>query len=75
MSELKDEKILIVISSVMVWSNTPQREKVRLIRFILINSLFLNQKEGEVIPKDEGLEDFLSENDDDVNNLLEEEEP
>lgn len=28
MGEYKEEKILIFISSVMVWSNTPLREKV-----------------------------------------------
>ena len=28
MGEFKDEKILICISNVMVWSNTPPKEKV-----------------------------------------------
>lgn len=51
MGEYKDEKILIFISSVMVWSNTPLREK----------------KEGEEIGEEEGLDEPQSENEDEGN--------
>ncbi|EAS02125.2 Dpy-30 motif protein (macronuclear) [Tetrahymena thermophila SB210] len=52
MGEYKDEKILIFISSVMVWSNTPLREK----------------KENDEIREEDGLEEPQSDNEDEAQN-------
>ena len=54
MGEYKDEKILIFISSVMVWSNTPLKEKVTkdtFINIILNNSIQTNTRKKEKTPQ------------------------
>lgn len=54
MGEYKDEKILIFISSVMVWSNTPLKEKVTkdtFINIILSNSIKTNTRKKEKTPQ------------------------